>query len=58
MLISSSRNGFNHPISSEITPLSVYQDRRAILRLAAGGAIGTALAGWRADKPATAQLRR
>ncbi len=32
MLISSSRNGFNHPISSEITPLNVYQDRRAILR--------------------------
>ena len=46
MLISSSRNGFNHPISSEITPLNVYQDRRAILRLAAGGAVGTALAGW------------
>ena len=46
MLIFSGRNGFNHPIPSEITPHSVYQDRRAILRLAAGGAIGTALAGW------------
>ena len=61
MLISSSRNGFNHPISSEITPLSVYQDRRAILRLAAGGAIGTALAGWaggQAGHGAAAALER
>ena len=46
MLIPSSRNGFDHLVPSEITPHSVYQDRRAILRLAAGGAVGTALAGW------------
>ena len=46
MLITSGRNGFDHSIPSEITPHSVYQDRRAILRLAAGGAVGTALAGW------------
>ena len=61
MLIPSNRNGFNHPISSEITPLSVYQDRRAILRLAAGGAIGTALAGWaggQAGHGAAAALER
>ena len=46
MSISSRRNGFDHPLSSDITPHSVYQDRRALLRLAAGGAVGAALTGW------------
>ena len=46
MLIFPRHNGFNHPISSEITPHSVYQDRRALLRMAAGGAVGTALTAW------------
>lgn len=61
MLIPSRRNGFDHPLSSEITPLSAYQDRRALLRLAAGGAIGTALAGWaggQAGHGAAAALER
>ena len=46
MSISSRRNGLDHPLSSDITPHSVYQDRRALLRLAAGGAVGAALTGW------------
>jgi sulfoxide reductase catalytic subunit YedY len=44
----SSDRGFNHPLASEITPQAVYEGRRDILRLAAGGAAGTALAAWAA----------
>jgi sulfoxide reductase catalytic subunit YedY len=35
-----------HPIASEITPRPVYEQRRALLKLLAGGAAGTALASW------------
>jgi sulfoxide reductase catalytic subunit YedY len=54
MLIPSRDSGFNHPHSSEITPRSVYEDRRQMLKLMAGGAAGTALASW-AGRQAMAQ---
>jgi len=54
MLIPSRDSGFNHPHSSEITPRSVYEDRRRMLRLMAGGAAGAALASW-AGREALAQ---
>src|SRR6476469_6300669 len=54
MLIKSDANGFNHPVSSEITPRSVYQDRRNLIKMMAGGAAGAAMAGW-AGREAFAQ---
>ncbi|WP_372826381.1 protein-methionine-sulfoxide reductase catalytic subunit MsrP [Polaromonas sp.] len=54
MLIKTSHNGFIHPVSSEITPQGVYQQRRDLIRLMAGGAAGAALAGW-AGREALAQ---
>ncbi len=56
MLIKTRDHGFIHPVSSEITPQGVYQRRRDLLRLLAGGAAGTALAGW-AARDARAELR-
>ena len=44
MIIRTDRDGFNHPIPSEITPVEVYQGRRDIIRQLAGGAAGIALA--------------
>ena len=55
MLIKTRDDGFVHSYSSEITPQSVYQDRRQLLRLMAGGAAGAALAGW-AARDARAQM--
>lgn len=55
MLIKTRNDGFVHPQSSEITPQSAYQDRRQLLRLMAGGAAGTVLAGW-AARDARAQM--
>lgn len=46
MLIRSDGTGFDHPHSSEITPRTVYEGRRDLLRLLAGGAAGAALASW------------
>src|SRR5690606_13169691 len=46
--------GFDHPFSSEITPRGVYEERRHMLRLMAGGAAGAALVGW-AGREALAQ---
>ena len=54
MLIPSRDSGFNHPHSSEITPRSVYEDRRQMLKLMAGGAAGAAMAAW-AGREALAQ---
>ncbi len=48
MLIQTHSHGFNHRASSEITPLAAYQGRRELLKMLAGGAAGTALAGWAA----------
>ena len=38
--------GFQYPITSEITPRAVYQERRQLLRQGAAGLAGAALAGW------------
>ncbi|HRN65126.1 MAG TPA: protein-methionine-sulfoxide reductase catalytic subunit MsrP, partial [Alicycliphilus sp.] len=44
MRIHSKHSGFDHPRASEITPRAKYEQRRALLRLLAAGAAGTALA--------------
>ncbi|MEO8154262.1 MAG: protein-methionine-sulfoxide reductase catalytic subunit MsrP [Rhizobacter sp.] len=49
--------GFNHGVASEITPLSVYQRRRDLLKLMAVGGGGMSLAGW-AARDANAQTAR
>jgi sulfoxide reductase catalytic subunit YedY len=54
MLIKTDHDGFIHPVSSEITSERVYRDRRALIKLMAGGAAGAALAGW-AGREAMAQ---
>ncbi|MES2189304.1 MAG: protein-methionine-sulfoxide reductase catalytic subunit MsrP [Pseudomonadota bacterium] len=54
MLIRTNASGFNHPVSSEITPQGVYQGRRDMIRLMATGAAGVAAAGW-AGRQAMAQ---
>ncbi len=54
MLIRTNARGFNHPVSSEITPQGVYQGRRDMVRLMATGAAGAAMAGW-AGRQALAQ---
>ena len=55
MLIKTHRDGFIHPVASEITPQSVYHERRDMLRWLAGGGAGVALAGW-AQRDARAQM--
>jgi methionine sulfoxide reductase catalytic subunit len=54
MLIKTGRDGFQHPVPSEITPFGVYQDRRRLLKLMASGAAGAGLAAW-AGREALAQ---
>ena len=54
MLINTGKNGFQHPIPSEITSQTVYQGRRDMIRLMASGAAGVAMAGW-AGRQALAQ---
>ena len=57
MSIHSSRNGFSHPIPSEITTRLVYEERRGLIKLMAAGAAGAALASW-ASREAMAQGTR
>ena len=57
MLIKTGRDGFTHPIPSEITPQRVYQGRRDLIRWMASGAAGAGLAGW-ARRDARAQAAR
>ncbi len=57
MLIKTHRDGFIHPVSSEITPEAVYRNRRELMRLMAGGVAGTALAAW-AGRQALAQVQK
>ncbi|MEZ0308695.1 MAG: protein-methionine-sulfoxide reductase catalytic subunit MsrP [Ramlibacter sp.] len=57
MLIKSHRDGFIHPLSSEITSEAVYRDRRTMLKLMASGVAGAALASW-ASREAMAQATR
>ena len=54
MSTGSRNDGFIHPYPSEITPRNVYEGRRDLLKLIAGGAAGAALAGW-ASREAMAQ---
>jgi len=55
MLIKTRDDGFVHPKSSEITPQVVYQDRRRLMRLMAGGVAGAVLTSW-ATRDARAQM--
>ena len=48
MLIKTNADGFNHVVPSEITPFKAYEGRRDMLKLIAGGAAGSVLAGWAA----------
>ena len=57
MIFLSSRSGFQHPVSSEITPEAVYLQRRALIRQAAMGSAGLALAAW-GVRDARAQMAR
>jgi sulfoxide reductase catalytic subunit YedY len=57
MLIRTDRDGFQHPVASEITPQAIYQDRRRMLQWMATGAAGAALASW-AGREAFAQTQR
>ncbi|MES2972996.1 MAG: protein-methionine-sulfoxide reductase catalytic subunit MsrP [Pseudomonadota bacterium] len=57
MLIKSRDNGFIHPVSSEITPRSIYAGRRDMMKLLATGAAGAAMATW-ASREALAQPAR
>jgi methionine sulfoxide reductase catalytic subunit len=54
MLIRIGRDGFQHPVSSEITPQAVYEDRRRLLKWMATGVAGASLATW-AQREALAQ---
>jgi sulfoxide reductase catalytic subunit YedY len=55
MLISNRKSlGLDHGVSSEITPRSVYEERRDLLKLLAAGSAGALLAGW-ASRDALAQ---
>jgi sulfoxide reductase catalytic subunit YedY len=55
MLIKTHREGFIHPVSSEITPQALYRQRRELMKLMATGVAGAALAGW-AGRQALAQV--
>ena len=57
MLIKTSRDGFTHPVPSDITPRAVYEGRRDLMKLLAGGVAGASLAGW-AGREAMAQTAR
>jgi len=46
MLIRTHADGFIHPISSEITPQTTYNNRRQILRQWSATALATGLVGW------------
>jgi sulfoxide reductase catalytic subunit YedY len=54
MLIKTHRDGFNHPLSSEITPQTIYTERRDLMKLMATGVAGAAMATW-AGREAHAQ---
>ena len=54
MLIKTHRDGFNHPLSSEITPQTIYSGRRDLMKFMATGAAGAAMATW-AGREAHAQ---
>ncbi len=49
--------GFDHPVSSDITPRQVYEQRRNLIKAMAAGAGGLSLAAW-AGREALAQTTR
>jgi methionine sulfoxide reductase catalytic subunit len=57
MLIRTHRDGFNHPVASEITSRAVYEGRRDLMKLMATGVAGAAMASW-AGREAFAQTAR
>ncbi|MBU0589267.1 MAG: protein-methionine-sulfoxide reductase catalytic subunit MsrP [Gammaproteobacteria bacterium] len=57
MLIKTSSSGFIHPVPSEITPPSIYQSRRDLIKLMASGAAGAAMVSW-AARDARASVER
>jgi sulfoxide reductase catalytic subunit YedY len=57
MLIKTQRDGFQLARADELTPQSVYQGRRDLLKLLATGAAGVGLASW-AEREAHAQTLR
>ena len=57
MLIHIPRPGFDHATPSDITPRAIYEQRRDLIKLLAGGAAGAVLAGW-AGRDAMAQTPR
>ena len=48
MHLHTDRHAFQHRNGSEITPRAIYEERRELLRIVAGGAAGALLAGWAA----------
>jgi sulfoxide reductase catalytic subunit YedY len=50
-------HGFDHRVSSDITPRQVYEQRRALIKAMAAGAGGLSLAAW-AGREALAQTAR
>ena len=54
MLIKTHRDGFNHPLPSDITPQGIYEGRRDLMKLMATGVAGAAMASW-AGREAHAQ---
>jgi sulfoxide reductase catalytic subunit YedY len=58
MLIRTGRDGFQHPLASEITPRAIHEDRRQLLRWMATGAAGAALATWAQREAFAQQVQR
>ena len=48
MLITINRNGFTHPVASDITSRTVYEGRRDLIKLMATGVAGAGLGAWAA----------
>ncbi|MEO7392837.1 MAG: protein-methionine-sulfoxide reductase catalytic subunit MsrP [Ramlibacter sp.] len=57
MLIKCLRDGFNHPVPSDITSQAMYRQRRDLMKLMASGVAGAAIAAW-ASRDALAQSQR
>jgi len=58
MLIRTGRDGFQHPLASDITPRAIHEDRRQLLKWMATGAAGAALATWAQREAFAQQVQR
>lgn len=58
MLIRTGKDGFLHPVASEITPRAVYEDRRRLLKWMATGVAGAGLASWAGREALAQQVQR